>query len=59
MKCSEVILKVTYIPMKLFYEMPLWGESLIARLIKLYERHKKEMPGVTSSRKPRSFLFKM
>lgn len=31
MKCSEVILKVTDFPVKSFYEMPLWGESFIAR----------------------------
>lgn len=37
MKCSAVILKVTDFPVKSFYEMSLWGESLIARLIKCQE----------------------
>lgn len=61
MKCSEVILKVTDFPEKSFYELPLWGEPLLGKLIKLYakEKRRNKISGVTSSRRPRDFLFKM
>jgi len=55
MKCSEVILKVTDFPVKLFYEMPLWGASLTARLIKVYEKYKKENPRSYQQQKARTF----